>query len=116
MDNLDIVQEKKDGIHIVRLDGVLDSSTCMNFGVVFNAIAEKSELLLILDLKKLKYINSVGIGTIVSNIRKIQNADGKACFYQVSDEVKHVFDLTGLSNIFFFFDDEASAVNFLSQS
>ena len=114
MDDLEILQEKKDGIHIVRLKGVLDSSTCMNFGVIFKTIAEKPGLNLLLDLKDLSYINSVGIGTIVANVRKIQSTDGRACFYRVSNEVKHVFDLTGLSNIFYFFDDEDSALKFLA--
>jgi anti-sigma B factor antagonist/stage II sporulation protein AA (anti-sigma F factor antagonist) len=114
MDDLEIFQEKKGNISILRLKGIMDSSTCMQFGIQFKEIAERPGLLLILDLKELSYINSIGIGTMVSNIRKIQSSEGRVCFFQVSEEVKHVFDLTGLSNIFFFFDDEDSALKFLT--
>ncbi|OHD57674.1 MAG: hypothetical protein A2014_12875 [Spirochaetes bacterium GWF1_49_6] len=114
MDDLQIFQEKKGNMLILRLKGIMDSSTCMQFGILFKEIADHPGMHLILNLKELTYINSIGIGTIVSNVRKIQNTDGMVCFYQVSNEVKHVFDLTGLSNIFFFFDDEDSAFKFLA--
>ena len=114
MDEMSITTENNNEILVVHVSGIIDAESNMKFGQFFkeNAIAPKMKM--ILDLKQISYINSMGIGTIVSSVKRIRANNGEIAFLQLSDEVAHVFDLTGLSELFEFFDSMDAAVNFLS--
>lgn len=99
-----------DDIHIIKLDGVIDISTNMQFGVYLGNLIKDRTYPLIFDMQNLSYINSMGIGTLVSNIKKVINDGKKIGFIFVSDEVKHVFEMTGLLSLFDLYDSQEDAI------
>lgn len=83
--------------HILYVRGELDLSVVPQFRTVLGHVVNQTDKSLIINLKDLKYIDSTGIGIIVS-VLKIR--DGlKAPFYvqDIPPSVKRLFDLTGIS-------------------
>lgn len=98
VEQFQIDQEETNDTFILHISGELDLSVVPQLRSVLEPVVHQSEKGLILNLKNLKYIDSTGIGIIVS-VLKIR--DGlNASFYvqEVPSSIRRLFDLTGLSS------------------
>mgnify|MGYP001558977068 CR=1 FL=1 len=68
---------------------------------------------LVVDLSGLDYISSAGAGVFIGAIGTAQENDGNIILMRPSPNVKEVFDLLGLSQIFTFKDNRDDASNAL---
>ncbi len=92
-----IKQEENNEAYILYISGDLDLAVVQQFRAVLGPVVKRPEKALILNLKNLNYIDSTGIGIIVS-ILKIR--DGMHAPFIVQDippSIKRLFDLTGIS-------------------
>jgi anti-sigma B factor antagonist len=82
---------------VVRLSGELDLSVASDLADELQPVIRQNELGLVMDMKDLQYIDSTGIGIIVS-ILKTRTAQGAAFSVRnVPPNIKRLFDLTGIS-------------------
>jgi anti-sigma B factor antagonist len=65
---------------------------------------------LIIDLGKITYINSMGIGTLVHIYTSYQNAKGKIKLCNLGKSVQNIFVITKLSSVFDVLDTRESAI------
>lgn len=92
-----IRQKENIEAHTLYLSGDLDLAVVQQFRSVLGPIVKQADKTLILNLKDLNYIDSTGIGIIVS-ILKIR--DGLQAPFIVQDipaSIKRLFNLTGIS-------------------
>ncbi len=61
------------------------------------------------DLSQVRYINSTGIGALVSLLTKFRSRGGEMVLINPADHPKKMLTLTKLNNIFSVAPDEASA-------
>lgn len=97
MDKLNITQQETDKENILHISGELDLSVAPQLRATLESIVNQIDKPLILNLKGLTYIDSTGIGIIIS-VLKIR--DGlNAPFYVrgIPEPIKRLFDLTGIS-------------------
>lgn len=64
---------------------------------------------LILNLGQVDFINSSGLGTLVSILKEVRLAKGRLVLSNLASYVKEIFEITQLSNIFEIFDSESEA-------
>ncbi len=64
----------------------------------------------LLNLGNLSYVDSSGIGALVSSFASVRNAGGVLKLLNVGNRVKDVLLLTKLYTVFEVFDDEVTAV------
>ncbi|WP_046247313.1 STAS domain-containing protein [Hymenobacter terrenus] len=100
----------QDGILFVRLSGDLigspDTDQLLNsvnehLGEALNHCA--------VDLSEIRYINSTGIGVLVSLLTKFRSRGGEMVLINPADHPKKMLALTKLTNIFAVASDEATA-------
>ena len=72
-------------------------------------IAEGRSLLLI-NLSEVPYMDSAGLGVLVSGLKNANRLSGDLRMWGLQDEVKSIFELTRLNKVFQIFDDETTAV------
>ncbi|OKH52210.1 sulfate transporter [Calothrix sp. HK-06] len=72
---------------------------------ISDIVANEAEIVLI-DLKEVKFIDSSGLGALVSSMQMVRNANGKLFLCSVSDQVRMLFELTKMDRIFQVFDDQ----------
>lgn len=92
-----VVQEETLDQFILHVSGELDLSMVPQLRTALEPVMNRTDKALILNLKQLKYIDSTGIGIIVS-VLKLRD-ELKAPFFvrEIPPAVKRLFDLTGIS-------------------
>jgi anti-sigma B factor antagonist len=82
----------------IYLSGELDLSAASSLANVLDSVVRKEEETLILDLKELKYIDSTGIGLIVSAIKVRAAMQAAFQIDHIPAKVRRLFDITGVSS------------------
>jgi anti-anti-sigma factor len=106
--NIDI-SERPDDIMVVKLAGFLDAHTFQEFEKELSGLYDQKKVRVVVDLTELEYISSAGAGVFIGHIGNYQEAGGNIVLMSPRENVKDVFDLLGLSQIFQFGHDEESS-------
>ena len=101
-----------DGITILDLSGkiVLGEGSVTIRDAVRDVLAKGSNKIL-LNLADINYIDSSGIGELVSALTAVKNAGGSLKLLQLTKKVKDLLQITKLYTVFDVKDDEASAIS-----
>ena len=89
-----------DGVALVNAEGYLDAHTFEELETVIQGLFAKDVYRIIVDLQKLDYISSAGCGVFIGAIGTAQDNNGNIVLLKPSANVREVFDLLGLTQIF----------------
>ncbi|MFN6461066.1 MAG: STAS domain-containing protein [Nostoc sp. DedVER02] len=93
-------------VKILELSGILDGIRGNELRrEVSDAIANGTEILLI-DMKGVNFIDSSGLGALVSAMQMTRNANAKLFVCSISAQVRMLFELTKMDRIFQTFADQ----------
>ena len=104
-------QEIKSNTLILRIDGDLigeDNGTQLVSAV--NDAVSHQLLMCIIDISELRYINSSGIGVLITILTKFRNKGGEVFLMNPSDSVKKLLVITKLNSIFQIIKTEEEAI------
>jgi len=106
-----IVARPAEGWVILDLSGDIDlaHSPAMR-KVLLGEIKEKHTAKVFLNLKNVRYIDSSGIGELVSAFTSVRNQGGELKLLQLTRKVQDVLTITKLITVFDVKDDEAAAI------
>ncbi|WP_059048948.1 STAS domain-containing protein [Paenibacillus senegalimassiliensis] len=90
----------EDGVHIVYLRGELDLSVAPDFRKLMEPLVGNDEADLVLNLKELKYIDSTGIGILLSILKARQGMTSRFYVQEVPDHIRKLFEMTGIAKFF----------------
>lgn len=114
MKELKIEQEKKsvDGqdISILRLEGYVDAHTFTEFEEELTQLVESGKYHLLLDLERLTYINSTGLGLLMATFRQVRQHGGDLVIAKMSDKITNIFNLLGFSRLISTYPTEEEAL------
>jgi anti-sigma B factor antagonist len=65
----------------------------------------------LLDMAQVKWVDSIGIGELVSALVSVTRAGGQIKLLKVRDNIKEQLSITGMQTIFAIYDDESEALN-----
>lgn len=93
--------EIKDGTLIIRLSGDLigEDNGAGVLGIASDAI-QKQIKSCVIDISDLRYMNSAGIGVLITILTKFRNKGGEVYLLKPSDSVKKLLVITKLNAIF----------------
>ncbi len=95
------ITQKADGdINIIGLRGRLDLTSASELKDASRDIIEKENCKLILNMEAVDFINSSGLGALVSILKDVRTSKGTLKLSNLAPYVKEIFDITQLSNIF----------------
>lgn len=89
---------------------------------VYNAAELKEELMSILDgthsniiinLENVEYIDSSGLGVLVSTLKRVNIDSGKLILMSPKSAIKQILDLTSLDKVFKIVDNKESALTLI---
>ena len=111
-----IVLEEHDRMVIVELDGEIVLSD-VNFlkEKVKNYVADKKDLRLLIDMKNVEFIDSSGVGMLISWYKMTNEKEGKIVYCCVGDYVKKIMAIAKLDKIFPLADHREAAMEMLSK-
>ena len=105
-----LTERKVDSSLIVKFDEArLDAHNAASFKSSIADLVERGESRIILDLSGIEFIDSSGLGAIVSSLKSL-GAGGKLCIFGLQDATKSMFKLTRMDRVIPLFDEETQAV------
>jgi anti-sigma B factor antagonist len=78
--------------------------------VAANEAIEHKVLLCVIDITKLRYINSSGIGVLITILTKFRNKGGEVYLMKPSESVKKLLIITKLNSIFQIIESEEESL------
>lgn len=109
-----ILKEKlPGGIVQLTVRGFLDAHTFEQLEKAIDELFEAGTYRIIVDLSGLDYISSAGAGVFIGALDKLRENDGNLVLLRPNPNVKEVFDLLGLTQIFLFRNTREEAVRAL---
>ena len=106
-----------DNILFARLQGdLIGSPDSQQLVEVVNQSINDSVVLGAIDLSKVRFINSSGIGVLVSLLTKFRNRGGEMVLINPSEHIRKLLIITKLNAIFTVTEDDAQAINILKES
>lgn len=103
--------EIKDGTLIIRLSGDLigEDNGANVLGVASDAVQQQIKSCVI-DISDLRYMNSSGIGVLITILTKFRNKGGEVYLLKPSESVKKLLVITKLNAIFQVIQSEEEVV------
>jgi anti-sigma B factor antagonist len=100
-------QEVKENVLVLKLSGDLigEDNGANILEKVSNALQEKI-LVCIIDISQLRYINSSGIGVLITILTKFRNKGGEVYLMKPSETVQKLLVITKLNAIFHIIQNE----------
>ncbi|WP_341528803.1 STAS domain-containing protein [Nostoc sp. UHCC 0302] len=93
-------------VTVLELSGILDGIRGNQLRREVSDIIESGSDILLIDLKEVKFVDSSGLGALVSAMQTVRKADAKLFVCSVNDQVRMLFELTKLDRIFQTFADQ----------
>ena len=102
--------ETRDGVAIVRLPaGALDTSNAAAFKQAIEPTLD-SESKVVLDLSDLEFVDSSGLGTFLSCMRKLHAKGGDLKLASMANSVRTVFELVRMHRVVDICNDPDEAI------
>src|SRR5260370_5054248 len=96
--NFLINQEETSTEYNIYLKGELDLSVAPQLRSVLEPLVNKMDKTLVLNLKDLRYIDSTGIGIIISILKIRDELKAPFVVREIPKSIQRLFDLTGISD------------------
>lgn len=107
----------KENILFIHLEGdLLGESNGLELVDLVNNKINDNILLSAIDLEKVRYMNSSGIGVLITLLTKFRNKGGEVILIKPSEQIKKLLIITKLNAIFNIVDDEKEAIAKLKAS
>jgi stage II sporulation protein AA (anti-sigma F factor antagonist) len=104
----------KNDILCIKLSGELDHHTAE---ILRNKVSEKLDqdniLHIVLNLESLSFMDSSGLGVILGRYKQITKMGGQMIVCAISQDVKRLFEMSGMFKIIRLEESEASALKSL---
>jgi anti-sigma B factor antagonist len=104
-------KEIKDNALIIRLAGdLIGEDNGVNILQIVTDSIHQQVLICIIDISRLRYINSSGIGVLITILTKFRNKGGEVYLMKPSENVQKLLVITKLNAIFQIVQTEADAL------
>jgi len=100
-----------DGVVILDIDGEIDLYNAPEIKDTIKAQMDGGHKKIIINLENVSYIDSSGIGALISSLSNLKKIGGGLKIINVYDSVRKVFELTKLTSFFEIYDSEEEAVS-----
>lgn len=107
------MKEEKE-IRILEVSGEIDFHSSQELREKFRQVLEKNCPKLLVNLKKVTYIDSSGLATFVEALQKMGRTGGKLILAGLTPAVRGVFEIAKLDSIFVLEDSEEKALTALA--
>lgn len=105
-----------DRILIIRLQGELDHHSVESVrNNIEQTIADGNHRKVVLSFEGIDFMDSSGLGLILGRYRSISQHDGQMVLCEVSENLRKLFEVSGILKIISLYDTEADACRALGR-
>lgn len=105
------VRSAAPGINVIDIDGDVTGASEPVLNQAFNDASSPGVKAVVLDFEGLDYMNSGGIGLLVTMLIRAQRNHQQLAAFGLSEHYRQIFSLTRLDEAITIYDDEAAALS-----
>ena len=94
--------DKSEDKWIFKPEGDLDIYTSSQFKEEVLKKLDENQVDIIIDGEKLDYVDSTGLGALISILRTMKESENKIYIENVKKNIRKIFDITNLDKMFIF--------------
>jgi anti-sigma B factor antagonist len=98
------------GVFLLVVSGAIDAQTFERLQEKFRELFEQESYRIIVDMTKVEFINSGGIGVLTNATQTARAKRGNVILAGISGKVKQVFDILGITTLFTVMDSVPAAL------
>ena len=99
-----------DGVDLITVSGALDAHTFEQLEEVINNLLAEGRFRLVVDMTRVNYISSAGVGVLIAAANETEASGGKVVLMSPTKEVGEVLDTLGLAEMFTTVGDRREAL------
>jgi anti-sigma B factor antagonist len=108
---LKIKERTRDGVVILEMSGKLMGGPDADaFNEILRTLIHEGRRNFLVDLSGVNWVNSTGLGILISGYTTVKGAGGELKLLKVSDRIDNIFMVSKLYTVFESFDDEDRAI------
>lgn len=93
-------------VKIIQPSGILDSKKSQEFRAKIAEILKTEVKIVLVDLQDVTFMDSSGLGALVLAFKTLQAAEKKLVICSINEQIKILFELTGMDQIFEIFPNQ----------
>ncbi|MFA5844944.1 MAG: STAS domain-containing protein [Coriobacteriia bacterium] len=109
---LEIATEKDGSSCVLALSGEVDVYTAPTLKDRLVSVVDDGCVDIVVDLEKVAFIDSSGLGVLVGGLRRAREKDGSLRLICTQDSILKIFRITGLDKVFPVFASRGEAQGF----
>ncbi len=113
---MEIHQREESNVTILEIIGEIDLYNSQEIRHVLQDLASKADARVLMNLARVNFIDSSGIGSLIAGATALQKAKGRLCLVNLQSPVKRVLEITAVNTFFEIHDAEASALASLASN
>ena len=90
----------KDGIEVIDVAGTIDIYTAPQLRELLIDLASRGSYHLIVNLDKVGFLDSTGLGVLVGGLKRVRAHDGSLALVCPQERLLKIFRVTGLAKVF----------------
>ena len=105
--------ELKEGVLVISLEGnLLSEQGSAELMDLLKSNLESGNKKILFNLADVKFVNSTGLGMLLTAVSKVRNAGGEMALCSLPEQTKKLLQMTKLETVFIVRGDEAEGVSF----
>jgi anti-sigma B factor antagonist len=100
----------EDGLTVVTVTGEIDVYSAPALREKLVALIERGQVFLIVDLERVRFLDSTGLGVLIGGLRRVRARDGFLDLVCTQPRMLRIFQITGLTKIFTIFNSVEDAL------
>ena len=100
----------KDGIEVIDVQGEIDMYTAPRLRELLIDLVSKGDYQLVVNLGKVGFLDSTGLGVLVGGLRRVRVYDGSLDLVCTREQILRIFRVTGLTEVFGIYETADQAI------
>jgi anti-sigma B factor antagonist len=100
----------RDGFEVVDVQGEIDISTAPRLRALLIELVGKNNYHLVVNLEKVGFLDSTGLGVLVGGLRRVRAHDGSLDLVCTQERILKSFKITGLAKVFGIYETADQAI------
>lgn len=95
---------------VIEVGGEIDVYTAPKLRDAMTELVDQGQYNLIVDLEKVDFLDSTGLGVLVGGLKKVRTNDGSLQLVCTQERLLKIFRITGLGKVFAIHSTQAEAL------
>ena len=108
--DLTLVTRDVDGKTVIAVSGEIDVYTAPKLRDKITELVGNGEYHLVIDMEKVDFLDSTGLGVLVGGLKKVRAHDGSMRLICNQERLLKIFRITGLAKVFVIHGSQAEAL------